>query len=86
MIIYKYYLKVTDIQTILMPKGAEILSAGIQANNICIWASVNPEIELEGRVFQIIGIGHGEYEPRLTEFIGTVFASAYVWHIFEVVK
>lgn len=86
MIIYKYHLKVADVQKIFMPKGAEILSVGTQEYDVCIWASVNPELEPELRVFQIVGTGHGEYEPRLTEFLGTVFAGQYVWHIFEVIK
>jgi hypothetical protein len=86
MIIYKYELEVADIQKISMPRDAEILSAGTQGEKVFIWAGVNPYKEKEERFFKIVGTGHGQYEPRTTEFLGTIFAGQYVWHIFEVVR
>lgn len=50
-IIYKYELDVEDIQTISMPKGANILSAGTQGEKVFIWAGVNPYEEEEKKSF-----------------------------------
>lgn len=85
-IIYKYELDVGDIQTISMPKGANILSTGTQEKKVFIWAGVNPYEEEEKRVFMIVGTGHSTYNPDIVKFIGTVFVDVFVWHIFEVIK
>ncbi len=40
--IYKYQLEVTDLQNILLPKGAEILTIQAQFEKPCLWALVDP--------------------------------------------
>ena len=83
--IWKYTLKLTDIQIIPMPKGTEILSAHKQGNEICIWMLVhttNSEDDYEDRIIEITITGNPIVnDPR--KFIGTVVFPVFVWHIFE---
>jgi hypothetical protein len=40
--IWKFELEVTDLQEVVMPSGAEILSVGNQDGKLCLWAMVSP--------------------------------------------
>jgi hypothetical protein len=83
--IYKYTLAVKDYQAIPVQQGAQIISAALQGTNICIWAIVDNEAQLEHRVIEIVGTGHPM--SRLVKerrLINTVIAGAFVWHVFEV--
>jgi len=86
-VIYKYTLHLADgdEHRIDMPKDAQILHIGVQGNDICIWAVVNPMPEVYNRrTFFIVGTGTPfSHDYVLTPFIGTVQMGAYVWHIFE---
>jgi hypothetical protein len=82
--IWKYPLKIEDVQTVRMPRGAEILTVQDQKGVLCLWARVTIENPLEDRRFFIYGTGH-----RHTFMHGKYVASAQqkdgelVWHIFE---
>ena len=74
--------------TMELPKGAEILSCGLQNNkNFCVWAKVDPnQTEMVEVEFYIFGTGcpiPDEIDNGL-QFIGTVMISdgRYVYHIF----
>jgi len=82
--IWKYELRVDDRLTVIMPRGARILSVGVQGKTICLWAMVNPETaEQELRIIAIYGTGNPLPEDPGT-FIGTVQTPPFVWHVFEV--
>lgn len=82
--IYKFPLKITDTQTVEMPPSAKILTAQMQNGNLCLWALVDaePELEKQPRVIEIIGTGN-PFPERLRRYISTVQISAEVWHVFE---
>lgn len=70
-----------------MPRGAVVLSAAKQGDDICIWALVDPKLEVEDRKFSAIGTGHPV--PFDAKFVDTIHTHDYlgfnlVWHIFEV--
>lgn len=65
-----------------MPFDAEILSAQLQGNGLCIWALVNPNNSTQARSIEIYGTGHDVPDGR-REFIGTVQPGALVFHVFE---
>ena len=78
--------------TMELPKGAVILSCGLQNNknlykNLCVWAKVDPnQTEMVEVEFYIFGTGWpipDEIDNSL-QFIGTVMISdgLYVYHIF----
>ena len=92
--IWKFPLEVTDEQTVMMPKGAEILSAHVQVSvdvdaaheSVCLWALVDTDAKLQKRVVEIFGTGNPIDIPGVThKFIGTVQmrGGSLVWHVFE---
>ena len=94
--IYKYVLDTAlDVvgapkfpYTMELPKGASILSCGLQnKENICVWAKVDPnQTEMVEVEFYIIGTGWpipNDIDNGL-QYIGTVMISdgLYVYHVF----
>lgn len=88
-IIYKFKLKVGDLQVVKMPAGARILSCQVQDQMPCLWALVNPEVkETEDRLIEIFGTGNDiKYEMGADRvFIGTFqidHEEVFVGHVFE---
>lgn len=68
-----------------IPKGGKILTTQIQNGVICLWVQVLPGLPLEERRFSIFGTGIALPETSPGNYIGTVQAPPYVWHIFEAV-
>ncbi len=83
--VYKYPVKIDDIQSIDLPQGAQILSVQVQDGNPYIWACVNPSEESEPRRFRLYGTGHIIECENLLRFIGTfqLFGGRLVYHLFE---
>jgi hypothetical protein len=81
--IWKFELEVTDLQEVVMPSGAEILSVGNQDGKLCLWAMVSPTATQD---IEIIGTGNTiPHTPSYVErvLIGTVIMPPFVWHVFE---
>jgi len=81
--IYKYPLEVTDVQSLELPKGYEILSVGEQGGGLVMWAEVDPEQPLYQARIRIVGTGQ-PISPVDRQFIGTVQIGMMAWHVFEV--
>lgn len=82
--IYKYPLKHSDRQTIIIKKGAKILTALLQGGLVCLWAEVDTEEDkTEKAIIQIVGTGHKELSQH-REYINTVQVGIYVWHIYRI--
>jgi hypothetical protein len=81
--VFKYKLNPIGLETRAeMSKGSQILSAGIQGDDVCIWATFVKEKPIVERVFHIIGTGH-EVPCLSLNHIGTVHQGVLVWHVFE---
>ena len=83
--IWKYPLRDTWYQELLMPRNANIIHVGEQRNTICLWAEVDIEYEdLEKRAFYLVGTGN-MWPPVLVNHIGTVIKKEgrFVWHVYE---
>lgn len=88
-IIYKYPLKTTGIQSIMMPKNANILTAQVQNDIPCLWAVVEPEKELEERHIITYGTGHPFTESNgKHKYIATyqLAGGGFIGHIFEFIE
>lgn len=86
--IYKYHVRIDDVQTIDLPQGAQVLSVQVQDGIPYIWACVNPSAKSEPRQFRLYGTGHPIEEDCLLKFIGTfqIFGGRLVYHLFEEVE
>ena len=87
--VFKYPIDITDLQYVMIPKDAEILTVQTQGEKeeLYIWALVDPKLENQKRMIRIIGTGHEIYETNI-KFIDTfqIFHGKGVFHVFEVVK
>lgn len=83
--IWKYSLKATDYNEILLPTGAEILCVQMQNGEPCMWAMVNSEeTKKELHIIETFGTGHSiDHNPR--KYIGTYqLQNGYlVFHVFQ---
>jgi len=82
--IWKYQLDLKDDRHIIpMPKGATIISLGMQHGLPTFWAEVDPAAQIEPRYFQVHGTGHPIANGGT--FIGTALSptNPFVWHIYE---
>jgi hypothetical protein len=83
-IIYKYQLKITDVQVIEMPQVLKFLHVDIQNDQPCLWVWIDLETELESRTIRIFGTGH--ITPSITEVahLGTfkMLDDKLIWHVF----
>ena len=86
--IWKFELDVTDCQKVMMPDGAEILTAQMQGNSLCLWAVVDPREQVKvGRIIEMFGTGNPVDCDMGTErrYISTVQMAGgqLIWHLFE---
>lgn len=83
--IWKFELQLTDVQSIEMPAGAEVLSFGNQHEKPVIWARVDPLALKVRHRFAIVGTGRPAPEAGQGRFIGTAqfHGGSLVWHLFD---
>lgn len=85
--IYKYELAIADETMVRLPEGAQVLSVGVgpYTRLLFMWALVDPDARLVGRRFRVVGTGNSCPLVSADEFVGTVVAPPFVWHVFEAV-
>jgi len=85
--VYKYVLPVMDVCTVMIPRGAEFLTVGEQRGDVCLWAKVDTEKDVEEMTFRIAGTGHALANGKFS-YIGTVMMceGTLVFHVFECAK
>jgi len=87
--IYKYTI-VPQKEDISLPSGAVVLAVSFQGEDLCLWAEVDTEAELETRYFRIFGTGHRMCFEGTTSHmhIGTAFYEHHglVFHVYEYTK
>lgn len=67
-----------------MPRGAKVLSVGVQGDGVFMWALIPQLSHLsEPRRFLVVGTGHLWPLTAFGPFIGTVFLGALMFHVFE---
>ena len=83
--IWKFELKEVELQIVRIPEGADILSLGIQGEEMFLWAAVDEEAETEAVQIRIVGTGWVMGETTLERrFLGTLATPAgLVWHVFR---
>lgn len=88
--IWKYPLELTDQTELMIPKGAEVLTAQMQELQLGLWILVNSDAETEVRTFDIYGTGNPvpaiDLRTHTRKYIATVQQSIFVWHVFEIVR
>lgn len=86
--VWKFTLHLPSCPPVVMPLGAQVLSAGEQNGDLQLWALVDPnEQRLAERAFNVYGTGH-TISGNAGRFIGTVafYGGALILHVFEAVR
>ena len=83
--IWKYEFRVGDEQEVWLPKGAKILTVGVQAERPVLWALVDPKEPDEAVRIQMRGTGHPADGLEKARHLGTIFmhGGRLVFHVFE---
>ena len=56
--IYKYELEITNLQSVSMPIGANVISANVQNGKLCIWALVDTRNSDKNKSIAVAGTGY----------------------------
>ncbi len=83
--IYKNVLEPIDKQTFHLQKGAKIITAREQFNNICIWFEFDTDIvEVEERTIFVVGTGN-TMPQEAVNYLGTaqIHGGNLVFHVYE---
>ncbi len=82
--IHKYSLKPSIVNTITMPKGAEILTVQVQRGGPQLWALVDPHAELEVKSISVWLTGD-DIPNDVGEYVATfqLADGDYVLHVFQ---
>lgn len=94
--IWKYELRLVDVQRIAMPQGAELLVAAgqhveqwseVSARNgtfPMLWALVDPDAIKVDRLIAVVGTGSPapEVEDNAV-YVGSAVCGPFVWHVFD---
>jgi hypothetical protein len=73
---------ITDRKIIEAPKDSKFLSVGMQGDNICIWVMSDTGNQNVSYTIRVVGTGQNITELWAWEYLGTVQAGEFVWHIF----
>ena len=84
--IHKYTLLPGRLK-VQMPKGAKVLTAREQIDDVCVWAEVDTTAPKEIRVFEVFGTGQAIPQGMGMEwrYVGTAHleGGALVFHVYE---
>mgnify|MGYP001619838869 CR=1 FL=1 len=82
--VWKYDLKIVDVQRIEMPVMAKLLCVQVQAGIPELWVLVNPDAPKELRTIATVETGH-LVELTLGEYVGTyqIADESLVFHVFD---
>lgn len=82
--IWKFPLKIVDVQTISAPRGATPLCVHAQNDEPQLWALVTPSNDREEIRVRTYGTGHAIVDDP-GKYLGTyqVNGGAFVFHVFE---
>lgn len=87
--VWKHVLKVTDVQELQVPRGAQFLPYIGQYQTITpwehyfsVWTYADPMKETCLRKFFVVGTGNPAPDPSEATYVGSVENQALVWHVF----
>lgn len=70
--IYKYALEANEDTTIMLPKGARVLTVQTQRGEPQLWILINKDgARIQNRTFRIVGTGRPIEDPNTMRYVGT---------------
>jgi len=81
--IYKYPLKITNVQQIEIPQGFNVLHVGLDPQDQpCIWAAVDTTKETQMAQIVVLGTGHNANGIEWMNHLGSFRQDCFMWHVF----
>ena len=82
--IWKFELRVDDLQTVNMPPDSKVLTAQVQREKVCIWALVDPnDAQRIDYPVWVCGTGHPVTDAAQGRYVASVqLAGGLVFHVF----
>lgn len=82
--VYKYSIEaIRGDQVVHMPMGSTVVKIAPQNGQICIWAIVNTDVDVEKVPTSYRIVGTGQTIPDEAVCVETVFMEEFVWHVFR---
>lgn len=91
--IWKYELRVTDVQQVEMPAGARLLHVagqeviewrpGIARHEPMLWAKVDPDTPRVNRLIRLVPTGYPAPDDDESVYVGTAICGGLVWHVYD---
>lgn len=86
--IWKHPLMIADAQTIMVPRGADLLTVQYQGSVPTLWMLVDPDAPKVHRTLVIVGTGHPMPAGLgRDQYVGTLVDQeaviSLVWHVFD---
>lgn len=78
--IYKYQLEPQELTTLTL--RGDVLSAGVQGDDIMVWAVHDDAAPQRLVRVNVMGTGHQFVDAPESSFVGTVFLGPLVFHVF----
>ncbi len=84
--VYKYPIRIADVFSLELPRGAQLLDVQTQRGEPHLWALVDADAVLERRWFRLAGTGH-DIPEAVKSHAGSfqLQGGSLVFHVFEIV-
>lgn len=79
--ILKHELEITDSQSIMLHKHADILDVGNQGGKLVLWAEEDTSQDKMPIAFKVIGTGQPVPNDDFS-YVGTAQVNGFVWHVY----
>jgi hypothetical protein len=85
--VHKYPVSLSDIFTLELPRGAEVLTAQAQDGDMFLWALVDTNAPTEEVVFRLANTGDCISETSELKYVNTfqLRGRGLIYHLFEIV-
>ncbi len=80
--IWKYVVKMDGMTELLVPEGAELVTAGLLNGDLCVWAIVDPAEAKTAR--KVLSVWTGNEAGNVLKYLGIFNRGPLVYHVVEV--
>jgi hypothetical protein len=80
--IFKYQLRITDLQKIESFEGAKPICVMNQGGVLTMWAEVNTSLPKSTMEIEVHGTGNPQDSTVSAKYVGSAIVEPFVWHVY----
>lgn len=84
--IYRYPLRVTDVQSITGPGLSRVIAVDNRRGELEVWAEVDDAQPERTATIRIVGTGNPRMHDSDVPYVGHVIDGPFIWHIYAEVS